>query len=402
MPLYLYKGLNSSGKEVKAEVNADSIISAKQKLRQNGVMLLSIKEKKTKEKKSSISFGASKVAIEDLSIMTRQLATLIQARFQIVEALASLEEQVENDYLRVVLSELKRDVNEGASMANALKKHPKVFNNVYVNMVDAGEESGTLDIVLLRLAEFTEAQLELKNKVKGAMTYPIIMVVVGFILVSFIFVFVIPKLTKVFERSKMDLPTLTKICIAVSDFMLDYWWSLPMIAFSLMYLFNRWKSSPKGERTWHSIVLKAPIFGNIVQMINVSRFCSALATLLSSGVPILVSLKIVKNLIPNVHIQGSIESASNAVQEGSSMAPALRASGHFPVMVTHMISLGERTGELEEMLQTAANNYEGQVNSKLNGLTAIIEPIMIVFLGLMVLIIVAAVVMPMMKLNQLS
>ena len=178
MPLYQYKGLTKAGKEIKSEINADSIISAKSKIKTNGVMLLSIKEKKTKEKKSGVSFGGNKVKIQDLSIMTRQLATLVQARFQVVEALASLEEQVESDYLRVVLSEIKRDVNEGASLANALKKHPKVFNNVYVNMVDAGEESGTLDIVLLRLAEFTEAQLELKNKVSGAMIYPIIMIVV--------------------------------------------------------------------------------------------------------------------------------------------------------------------------------------------------------------------------------
>ena len=301
-----------------------------------------------------------------------------------------------------MLSEVKRDVNEGASLANALKKHPKVFNNVYVNMVDAGEESGTLDIVLMRLAEFTEAQLELKNKVSGAMIYPIIMIVVGFTLVSFIFVFVIPKLTKVFERSKMELPSITKICISISDFMLSYWWSIPIMVFCVFYLFNRWKSSPRGERVWHSIVLKLPIFGNLVQMINVSRFCSALGTLLNSGVPILVSLRIVKNLIPNVHIKESIELATVDVKEGASMAPPLRSSGHFPIMVTHMIALGEKTGELEEMLNTASNNYETQVNSKLNGLTSIIEPIMIVFLGLMVLVIVMAVVLPMMKLNQLN
>lgn len=172
--------------------------------------------------------------------------------------------------------------------------------------------------------------------------------------------------------------------------------------FATLYLFNRWKVSPKGERKWHLFLLRSPVLGKIIQMINVSRFCSTLATLLSSGVPILISLRIVKNLIPNVHIKESIDHAKDAVQEGSSMAPSLRESGHFPVMVTHMIALGEKTGELEEMLQTASNNYETQVNAKLNGLTAIIEPIMIVFLGITVLIIVLAVVMPMMQLNQIS
>lgn len=401
MPIYRYKGLNPSGKDVRGVINSDSIITAKSKLKSSGVMLLDIKEQKTKEKRVNIS-GGSKVKIEDLSLMTRQLSTLIQARFQVVEALASLQDQVDNDYLKVVLSELKTDVNEGASLASALKKHPKVFNNVYVNMVEAGEESGTLDIVLLRLAEFTEAQLQLKNKIKGAMLYPIIMIIVGFVLVSFIFIFVIPKLKNVFDRSNMELPVLTKICITISNFMVSYWWSIPIMIFAIIYLFNKWRFSLKGEQKWHKLLLNAPIFGNIIQMINVSRFCSTLSTLLSSGVPILVSLRIVKNLIPNVHIKASVENAKIAVQEGASMAPALRSSGHFPVMVTHMIALGEKTGELEEMLNTASNNYETQVDAKLNGLTAVIEPIMIVFLGITVLIIVAAVVMPMMQLNQIS
>ncbi len=402
MPIYEYKGLNRSGKEIKNSVNAESIAQAKSKVKAEGVMLVSISEKKSKQNSSSsISFG-KKVSIEDLSIMTRQLATLIRAKIQIVEALSGLQDQVENEHLRVVLSELKQDVNEGASLAKALAKHPKIFTNVYVNMVDAGEESGTLEVVLLRLADFTEAQVQLKNKIKGAMMYPIIMIVVGTVLISGIFILVIPKLAKTFTSMKMELPLPTKICISISDFMIVYWWSLPIMFFGAFWLFNRWKDTPRGRNRWDSFSLKAPIFGNIVKMVNVSRFTSTLSTLLSSGVPILTAMKIVSNLISNVHMKKAIEDAQKTVQEGSSMATPLKESGNYPEMVTHMITLGERSGELEEMLSIVSEHYEGQVDTKITQLTATLEPIMIVVMGLAVLFIVISVIMPMMQLNTIG
>ncbi|MAX67531.1 MAG: type II secretion system inner membrane protein GspF [Bacteriovoracaceae bacterium] len=401
MPIYEYKGLTKTGKEVKNTLTAESIIQAKHRAKSEGIMLLEIKEKKSKGQNSGSSFKiGKKINVEDLALMTRQLATLVRAKIQIVEALAALQDQVENEHLKVILSELKQDVNEGASLAKALGKHPKTFNNVYVNMVEAGEESGTLEVVLLRLADFTEAQMKLINKIKGAMMYPIIMMLVGTALISGIFIFVIPKLAKIFVSMKMELPVPTKICIAVSNYMQAYWWSIPLILFSSFWLFNKWKESPKGKLKWHSFTLKAPVFGTIVKMINVSRFCSTLATLLSSGVPILVSLKIVKNLIANVHMQEAVENAKEAVQEGASMATPLSESGHFPSMVTHMITLGERSGELEEMLAIVSENYEEQVDSKINGLTTTLEPIMIIGMGITVLFIVLSVIMPMMQLNQ--
>jgi len=400
MPIYQYKGINKKGTEIKSVINAESIIQAKQRVRSEGIMIVSISEKKSKDSsKTNVSFG-KKVNVVDLAIMTRQLATLVRAKIQIVEALAALQDQSENEHLKVVISELKQDVNEGASLAKALAKHPKVFTNVYVNMVEAGEESGTLEVVLLRLADFTEAQMKLVSKIKGAMMYPIIMIVVGTILISGIFVFVIPKLSKIFVSMKMELPLPTRISIAISNFLQSYWWSLPIILFALYWLFIKWKGTTKGEKRWHYFTLKAPIIGKLVQMINVSRFCSTLATLLSSGVPILVSLKIVKNLVPNVHMKAAIENAKEAVQEGASMAIPLRDSQHFPTMVTHMISLGEKSGELEEMLGIISENYEDQVDSKINGLTSLLEPIMIVGMGITVFFIVISVILPMMQLNQ--
>lgn len=400
MPIFQYKGLDKTGKELKHTVTAETIIQAKQKVKTSGIMLISIKEKKSKENSSlNISFG-SKVKVEDLALMTRQLATLVRAKIQIVEALGALQDQVENDHLRVVLSEIKQDVNEGASLAKSMAKHPKVFSNVYSNMIEAGEESGNLEVVLLRLADFTEAQMKLLTKVKGAMMYPIIMMVVGSFLISGIFIFVIPKLAKIFTSMKMDLPLPTKICIGISNFMQTYWWIVLIAIGLLFWFFNKWKASAKGERTWHKVTLNVPIAGHIVKMINVSRFCSTLATLMGSGVPIITSLKIVKNLVPNVHMKDAIENATAAVQEGISMSIPLKDSGQFPTMVTHMITLGERSGELQEMLGIVSENYEDQVDAKINGLTSLLEPIMIVVLGLTVFFIVISVIMPMMQLNQ--
>lgn len=400
MPLYEYKGLNSSGTEVKKTITAETIILAKQKAKSSGIMLLSISEKKSKENKSTSFSFSKKIKIEDLSLMTRQLATLVRAKIQIVEALSALQDQVDNEHLKVIMSELKQDVNEGASLAKALAKHPKVFSNVYINMVQAGEESGNLEVVLLRLADFTEAQVKLRGKIKSAMMYPVIMMLVGSILVSLIFIFVIPKLAKTFTSMKMELPLPTKICIAISEYMQAYWWSFPIVFFCIYYLFNKWKSSANGEGKWHSFTLAAPIFGTIVKMINISRFCSTLATLLTSGVPILTSLKIVQNLVVNVHIKKAIDDASNTVKEGGSMAATLKNSGYFPSMVTHMIHLGEASGEVEDMLTIVSENYEDQVDTKISGLTTTLEPIMIVIMGITVFFIVLSVILPMMKLNQ--
>lgn len=402
MPIYNYKGLDRTGKEVKSTINAESIISAKTKLKFSNIMLIDIKEKKSKGGNASLSIGAGKVNINDLALMTRQLATLIKAKIQIVEALSALQDQVDNEHLRVVLSELRQDVNEGLSLAKAMAKHKKVFNNVYINMVEAGEASGNLEVVLLKLADFTEAQVALQNKIKGAMMYPIIMFIVGSLLMSVIFIFIIPKLTKIFISMKMELPLPTKISIFISGFLTNYWYIILIALVLLYYGFKKYITTPKGERVWHKVLLKFPIVGNLIRMINVARFCSTLATLMNSGVPILTALNIVKNLIPNVWIKDAVENSKEAVSEGKNMAIPLKESGQFPSMVTHMITLGEKSGELENMLGIISENYEDQVDTKIGGLTSVLEPIMIVGLGIAVCFIVFSVIMPMMKLNQVG
>ncbi len=400
MPIYAYKGIDRTGKEHKATINCESELVAKQKIKSMGIMLITLKEKKAGAKGPALLTSKS-VKVEDLSLMTRQLATLIKARIQIVEALQALIDQVENEYMRVVLADIKGKVNEGTSLAKALADHPKVFDNVYSNMVEAGEASGTLDIVLVRLAEFTESQVKLKNKVKGAMMYPIIISIFGFIMINVIFIVVIPQIAKMFDSAKKELPALTKLTIGISNFLQNYWYIVIIGIFALIWLVRKYLSTDSGTRRWHRLQLRIPYLGSLIQMINVSRFCSTLGTLLNSGVPILASMNIVKNLVPNVWMKDDIESSRVAVSEGSSMVGPLQANGNFPTMVTYMIKLGERSGELEPMLDIIAENYEDQVDARLNGLTAVIEPIMMVLMGVAVAIIIFSVIIPMMELNKL-
>ncbi|MCO4792338.1 MAG: type II secretion system inner membrane protein GspF [Bacteriovoracaceae bacterium] len=402
MAIFSYKGLDQAGRDVKSTINAEGVSQAKTKLRSMGIMLIEIKEQKSDTSKKSAGFSfSSGVSIEELSLMTRQLATLVKAKIQIVEALSALMDQTENAKLRVVLSEIRGKVNEGYSLAKSLADYPKVFNNVYVNMVEAGEASGNLEIVLIRLADFTEAQSKLKSKIKGAMLYPVIMASVGFIMMMIIFIFVIPKITKIFTTMKRELPFQTKLCIWISEFLQNYWWAVIVGLFASYYMFRKYIAKGKGQARWHSLVLKMPIAGNIVTMINVSRFCSTLATLLNSGVNILVSMNIVKNLINNVHMQQAIAESRTNVKEGASLTAPLLKSGLFPPMVTHMIKLGERSGELEEMLTIISENYEEQVDTKLSGLTSTLEPLMMIGMGLAVAFIIASVIVPMMELNTI-
>jgi general secretion pathway protein F len=402
MAIYAFTGLDKTGKEIKSTINSENEANAKSKIKSMGIMLIDLKEKKAKKKSSTSLLPSNSVNVNELALMTRQLATLIKARIQIVEALNALMNQVDSEVLRVVLSEVRGKVNEGHSLAKALGEHPNVFDNVYVNMVDAGESSGTLDVVLLKLADFTEAKVKLKNKLQSAMIYPVVISTFGFVMINIIFIYVIPELSKMFKSSKKELPALTKATMAISEFMQNYWWMVFLAIIGLVWFTKKYIATESGQRKWHSLQLKLPILGPLTRMINVSRFCSTLATLLTSGVPILVSMKIVKNLVPNVWMKDAIEESRSAVSEGASMTGPLVESGLYPSMVTHMIKLGEQSGELEDMLLIVADNYQDQVDSKVSGLTSILEPIMMVGIGVTVALIVFSVIMPMMELNKIN
>jgi len=343
--------------------------------------------------------GFAGVSAQDLAIATRQLATLIGAGIPLVEALTALVDQIEQPRLKRIMGVVKQKVNEGSSLADALREHPKVFSELYVNMIRAGESSGALDVVLVRLADFTESQAQLRNKILGAMLYPAIMVVVGIAIVGILFVVVIPKVTKIFEDMNVALPWTTRILIGVSSFARDYWYvvlvSLPLLVFGL----RRFMRTPRGREWWDRTQLRAPVFGELIRMLSLSRFAKTLATLLASGVPLLTAMDIVKNIVSNTLLASVIDKARDAIREGESIAAPLKRSGQFPPLVYHMIAIGERSGQLEEMLQNVARSYEAQVEMRIGALTSLLEPVMIVAMGGGVAFIVFSILMPIMQLN---
>ncbi len=406
MPTFEYKGLSAAGKNVKGILESDNVKTARTKLKRDGIYVVDIKDKKAqaaKKKAAGPSFTiGSGVSTQDLSMMTRQFATLVKAQIPLVDALGALVDQVENTVLRGAISDIKQMVNEGSSLHKALGKYPKIFQNIYVSMCEAGETSGTLDIILLRLAEFTEKQNSLRNKVRSAMMYPMLMGVFGFIVMIVLFVFVIPKITQVFAETEMTLPWYTTFLIKVSNFVADYWISITVGLVSALIFFFRWKSSHSGRQQWDIIKMKLPIFGRLIRMIAVSRFAKTLSTLLAGGVPMLNAFDIVKNVVDNTVFEKVIANARDNVSEGESIAGPLKKSGEFPPIVIHMISIGEKTGELEPMLTQVSDAYDFQVDNAISGLTSLLEPIMIVGMGLIIGFIVFAILVPIFEMSNLS
>jgi general secretion pathway protein F len=411
MPVFEYSGLTEAGKNVRGIRDAESSKMLRSMLRKDGVYLTEARpaeagavagEEKTglaREVDVAAMLGFGGVSSQDLAIATRQLATLIAAGIPLVEALTALVDQVEQPRLKKIMGVLKQKVNEGSSLADALKEHPKVFTELYVNMIRAGESSGALDVVLVRLADFTEAQAQLRNKIIGAMLYPAIMVVVGIAIVGILFVVVIPKVTKIFEDMNVTLPWTTRILIALSSFARDYWYLVLIFIPAFFYGLRRWIRTSRGRAWWDRTQLRAPVFGELIRMLAISRFAKTLATLLASGVPIITAMDIVKNIVTNTLLSDVIDKARDAIREGESIAAPLKRSGQFPPLVYHMIAIGEKSGQLEEMLQNVAKSYESQVEMRVAALTSLLEPLMIVLMGGGVAFIVFSILMPIMQLN---
>ena len=407
MPIFEYKGLDTSGKNVKGKIDGESQKVARAKLKKQGIFPTEVIEKSTEEKKGAglnlnINQFFNRIKLKDISAMTRQMATLIKANVPIVDSLAAIADQSENEKLKLILTNIKEQVNEGASLAAALGKYPDVFSNLYVNMVKAGETAGTLDTVLLRLADFTESSVKLKNKVMGAMTYPIVMIVVGVLVVSGLLTFVVPKITAVFEDMERALPLITQIVVGISHFMVQRWYYLIGGIFLTVYLFKKIISTEAGRQKFDRFCLVVPLFGRLVRMVSISRFASTLSTLLHGGVPLLAAMDIVKNVVDNRIIRDVISKARDHISEGQPLAAPLKESGEFPAIVTHMISIGEKTGELEAMLNNIADSYSNEVDTTVSSLTQVLEPLMILVMGVTVGIIVLAILLPILDLNKMA
>ncbi len=404
MPVFEYRGIDKAGKTVRGIVDSDNQRTARLKLKRDGIFIteLSNKQRAQVKKTSAKSSTSSKVNVEDLSSMTRQLATLVKANIPLVESLSAISEQVENPTLKEAISDIRNNVNEGSPLHRAMRKYPKIFNNIYVSMVEAGEASGTLDIILLRLSEFTEAQNELNQKIKSAMTYPVIMMVFTIGMLFVLFIFVIPKVTAIFEQMDKQLPWYSQIVIDISGVMVNYWHMIIIGAVAAWLMFKSWKATPAGAAKWDEIVLKLPVVGKLARMIAVSRFTRTLSTLLAGGVPMLQSMDIVRNVVDNHVLAKAVEEARDNISEGESIAGPLKKSEEFPPLVITMINIGEKTGELENMLTQVANAYDFQVKNQIQGLTSLLEPIMIVVMGMVIGVIVFAIMVPIMEMSNIG
>jgi general secretion pathway protein F len=402
MPVYEYNAISPAGKKLKGAIESDTIRTARQKLRGQGLFPTDIRElavtSVSKSKDIRRHFVSNRVSLRDLSIATRQLATLVAAGLPLVTALNALADQTEAESLKRIIIDVKEKVEEGLALNKALLNFPKAFPKLYINMVASGEASGTLDTVLENLADYLESQLELRRKVTSALTYPILMLAFCVLVVVALVTFVVPKIVQIFIKQGTTLPLPTRILIAISDALVNYWY-VGILLFVIIILGLRlYYKQPSGRSFFDKLIMKLPIIGGIYKKVVTARVARTLGALLNSGVNLLAALDIVRNMSSNVHVAKALDEAKDGVREGRSLAKELSKSKIFPNMLCHMIAVGESSGKLEDMLDKAGHSYERDVNAVLSGLTSLIEPIMIIALGGIVFCIVIAILLPMVDL----
>jgi general secretion pathway protein F len=340
-------------------------------------------------------------------VFTRQLAVLLRSGIPLAEALGKLTEQTAQqarrstaDRLQKVLADVRRQVNEGSSLAEAFENHPGVFEDLFIHMIRSGEAAGNLEEVLERLADFMDRELDLRAKVTGALLYPVIMFFIAVVILAILMMVVVPKITQIFEDMERTLPWNTRMLIAVSDFTGTYWWAIILSAVGFIVLFSAWKRSESGRPVWDRFVLRVPVVGVILRHLAISRFARTLGTMFQAGVPLLRALDISKYVLTNTQLQDVITRAETGIREGESIAAQLKKSPYFDPMVVHMVAVGERSGQLPEMLQNVADTYEKQVESRLGKLTTILEPLMIVIMGGTVGFVIFSIIIPILQMNE--
>ena len=380
MPAYIWKGVNRKGKKKKGEIEAESENFVRLTLRRQGIEPTKIKPK-PKDLFENVKFLQPRVTEKDIVVMTRQFATMIDAGLPLVQCLEILYSQQDNRTFKRILKEIKEDVEEGSTFADALKQHPEVFDDLFVNLVAAGEIGGILDIILNRLAAYIEKASKLKKRVKGAMTYPIVVMVIAVLVVAVILIFVIPVFQSMFADFGRALPVPTQIVVAMSNFVKHNILYMIVALVLFIFAFRRFYRTEKGRALVDQLVLKAPVFGMLIRKVAVAKFTRTLGTMISSGVPILDSLEIVAATAGNKTIEEAIRETRQSISEGRTIAEPLADSEVFPSMVVQMISVGEATGALDTMLAKIADFYDDEVDAAVDALTAMLEPFMMVFLG---------------------
>ncbi len=435
MPNFKYSAVGTDGRTIRGTLDAPSQGDCLEELRRRSLMPLRVEEKaggkkargapasngaeapaaaataapaagKSKHKGGGIfsgDIGGTKPGVrkkEEIVIFTRQLATMITAGIPILESLEILEEQAQSRNFAMLLELVVEDVRSGLDLSTAFAKHVKVFSDVYVSMIRAGEASGQIDEILLRLADYMEATARLKRDIKSAMTYPVVSMVMIMGITAFLMIGIVPKFKEVFASLDVELPGLTRSILAISDFTVENWGLMMLggvVAFALLTI---WKKTERGSWQWDWLMLHLPVFGTLFQKVGLSRFSKTFSTMLKSGVPILGALEIVADTSGNRLISGAVLNARESVRQGESLAPPLEASPVFPPMVTRMIGIGEKTGSLETLLEKISEFYDEQVRATVKQLTSLIEPIMIAVMGIMVGTICLAVFLPIFELQK--
>ena len=410
MPVYQYHGYRNDGGVATGIIDAENVKVARLKLRKEGVYPTNVVEQgqapsrsqeKTRSRAERSIGRATTLTATDLALLTRQFATLLVAGLPLVEALGVLVDQAEKKPIKALLADIREQIRGGKALSVVLETYEKDFSSIYVHMVRAGEASGALDQILFRLAEFLEKQLALRNKVTNAMLYPVIMLAIGSVILFFLITFVVPKITMVFAQQKQALPWPTVALMSVSQFFADYWMVLVGLVLGGLYVARRFVRTGPGRMTADRLILKSPLIGDVARMVSISRLTSTLSTMLASGVQLLDAMDVSKRVMNNRVLEETVETARQNIREGETIADPLKRSGEFPALVTHMIAVGEKSGEMEEMLRRVSQIYDGEVERVIARLTSLMEPIMILAMGAVVLFIVVAILLPIFEMGQM-
>ena len=406
MPVYEYTALDARGKTLSGILDAESSSAARQKLRTAGNYPVSISEtNKTLEKKSggrSFSFlpSLSRVSPAEIAMTTKQLATLAGAGFPLVSAIDVIVGQTKTQGFKKIMAQVKDSIVEGSSFAAALSPFPSVFSPIYINMVAAGESSGTLEIVLDRLADITEKQQALKSRITTAMIYPLLMTVVGSVVLFILMAYIVPRIAVIFDEIDKALPAMTQFLIKASNLMQSYWWLILIFFIMTAIVFKHVKKTPKGRHLLDKAILTMPLFGSLASRLAVARFSRTLGSLLENGVSMLAALDIVRNIVGNSLIADAVADAAKEVGKGQGLGKALSETDLFPNLAIQMILVGEQSGELENMLGKIADVYEAEAESTIMRLTSLLEPLMILFMACVVGFIVISIILPIVEMNQ--
>ena len=401
MATYNYKAVDNKGKDKSGVVQAESPRSARQLLREKGLMVAHLQvAKEGKEKARSFSFKKAITALE-LSLITRQFAILLNSGLSIEHALNALIDQLENAEQKTIMMGVKAEVLGGRSLANSLRMFPKVFPAVYCSLIHAGEQSGSLAKVMTKLADHSDKTRELTSKIMMALLYPIIVSIVAVLMIVALLVFVVPQVVKVFESSKQELPILTKIMIASSDGLRSYGWILVLAIIITVFTFMRLLRNHEFKLKFHRQLLQIPVAGKLLINVDVARFTHILALLLASGVPMISALEAGRDTINNYMMKNAIDNAVRAVQGGVGLAIALKNENAFPPVVIHLIASGEKSGNLDHLLEQAGSHQELELSHRSQLLTGILEPVLILFMGGIVLLIVIAIMLPILNMNKM-